>query len=474
MPHDEEDLENQEGPTEREIGRDAATPGGRQNRRPSRRTVSSMNARAGVGFFDDGEMLPQEAELAWPEIITRLESKGLTAYDVRVEVVQIDPPAPSGKAYLLGSFNAGSIQGSTEEAPGAALVRYITDYFHLPRPASQGSVTYQLRFSTKNQAIARAQLTLGSRQEILALRNADRTRRAQEGEVPAPLPYQPPPAYTPAPTAAGVAGAPPMMPPNAGMGVSEVFNLAREMATMMASGQQVHPQMLDMVMRLATAQQHQQTGVAAPPAVSEDAIAERVTTTVIMTLAKLGVIPTPGQQPTQVQPTQAAAGVAAPVPAKSRIEQLFERVMDTAAQTFASSVEKTMTTSIRQATGMAGAPAEVAAAEETEKPEEPQIPWKPMPVPGATWGNGSAITYAEDAETGGFSPMGFVMSNPILMEKGLEAATGLAGAATKALQKLTEPKSQQPRPTMIAGQPPPMMAPPPPPQVVENSAEDWK
>lgn len=446
MPRDDDndDVQNEDAPNEREMQRDAATPGGQQrNRRARNGRPASVNARTGVGFFPDGTTLPNEAELAWPVILEQVEANGMSPYDVRIQVVQTDPPSPNGDLVSVGQpISGGSIQGSTTEPAGAALVRYVTDWYHMPRSASQGTVKYQLRFSVGNRSVARAYLTLGPREEILALRRADTMRRQQEGQQPPP--YAPPSGF-------GAAPMPPMQqqpqgfaaPPQSGSpSVMEMFHMMREM---MSLGQQVPPQMLDFMARGFG--QPPPAAPPPPPPVNEDAIVQKTTAAVVQTLAQLGVIQIP--QPGVVQPQVAAAGVAAPVQTapKSAMERAFERVMDAAVTQFVGGVEKTIKATI---TGVGAPPPAETPVNETPEPEKPpELPWKAMAVPGANWANGSPVHYAEDTETGGISLQGFVMNNPVILEKGFEKVTELAGAVGEALKRIGKPPQPQQQPQQM-------------------------
>jgi hypothetical protein len=217
----------------------------------------------------------------------------------------------------------------------------------------------------------------------------------------------------------------------------EMFQIFREMTAM---GQQVPPQMMELLARVGMGAQ--QPTVAATPPIDKKAIVTETTAAVVETLARLGVIQIPiagGSQPA------AAAGVASPAAAapKSSMERAFDRFQEIAATQFFGGVERTFKTMM---TGVgAPPPTETPVTETPEQPEEQKLPWKAMAVPGANWGNGAPVHYAEDSETGGISLQGLVMNNPVLIEKGYEVVSGLAGAAAEALKKFTIPKQQKPQ-----------------------------
>ena len=463
MPtQDEDNFESDESPNEREIGRDAASPGGHQ-KRVARRAgkPSSVNAKTGLGFFPEGTVLPREAELVWPEILSTLEEKGMTPYDVSIQVVQLDPPTANGSIMLVGApINGGAVQGNTEEPAGAALVRYVTTYYHLPRAAAKSAVKYQLRFSAGNKQIARAELTLGPAIEIQALDRADRQRRAAEGAPPPPAFVMPPPVMPPTqqPMPMAGVGAPP-----ASTSMADVFMMAREMSSMAQQGQQMPPFMTAFLERAMAGMGAPPAAAPASPPIDEAAMAERVTANVVTTLAKLGVITIPSPHATTTQQPGVAAPPAAAVP-KSAMERAFERVMDAAVTQFVGGVEKSIKATI---TGVGAPPPDETPidADEDTTPQEkpPTLPWKAMPVPGANWGNGAPVHYAEDSETGGISLQGFVMNNPVILEKGFEVATGLAGAATDLLKRIGGPKPQQKQ-----AAPPQMPGAPAAPQIVSD------
>jgi hypothetical protein len=447
MPAEDDDTTDEQMP-ERPIGRDAATPGGHQNRRATRRVGKSENAKVGMGFFSEGTTLPKEAELAWPIILDQIEANGMSPYDASIQVVQLDPPTAAGNTLSIGApISGGAVQGNNEEPPGAALVRYVTKWYHMPRASSKSTVKYQLRFTVGRNSIARAELVLASREEIMALDRADQMRRAAGGEQPPP--YMPPPSFmapsSSVPSAAGVGM--PMQQPQMSTSAPSMMEMWQMMREMMSAGQQVSPQMMDLMARVGMGSQP--PPVTAPPPLDEAAMAERVTANVVKTLAQLGVITIPKPYAVGVAPVAQAtvvapvAGVAAaPIAPKSAMERAFERVMDAAVTQFVGGVERSIKATI---TGVGAPPVESAAEEAPEVEKPPVLPWKSMPVPGATWGNGSQVNYAEDTETGGISLQGFAMNNPILLEKGFEVVTGLAGAATEALKKITMPKQKTPQ-----------------------------
>jgi len=408
-------------------------------------------------------VLPREAELVWPEILSTLEERGMMPTDVSIQVVQMDPPTSNGSAMLVGGpINGQQVLGSAEEPAGAALVRYVTQYYHLPRSASRSAVKYQLRFSAANRQIARAELVLGPAIEIQALESAAARRRAAEGGAPPPyMPPPPMPAIQQPMPMAGV-GAPLQQQPS-GSSMADVLMMAREMSSMAQQGQQLPPFMMALLERAMT-------GMGAPPAatptsppIDEAAMAERVTANVVTTLAKLGVITIPSPHATTTQQPGVAAPPAAAVP-KSAMERAFERVMDAAVTQFVGGVEKSIKATI---TGVGAPPPDETPidADEDTTPQEkpPTLPWKAMPVPGANWGNGAPVHYAEDSETGGISLQGFVMNNPVILEKGFEVATGLAGAATDLLKRIGGPKPQQKQ-----AAPPQMPGAPAAPQIVSD------
>ncbi len=409
---------------------------------------SKASRRNGVGALGGApEDSPREAELLWLWILARLPSEGRSAYDVTIQVLQLDPPASNGRAFMVGSFGGGAIRGSETVDPSQALISYVTDNFHMPRSQSRQSVTYQIRFiwASNSQQMKRGDLTLPPRDEIIAVRQEEMRQRQANGEPVTP--YAPPPMHQ------GVAGLPQQQSPQPfGFPPSYYPPPAGSDSAMM-------PALLSMIQEMWRAQLEGRppnpaaAGVAAPPPapLSEDSIVQKTTASVLMALQQAGILTKPAAGVAAATPaaTPAAATPATPNSMTSMMERTINRMFEAAIGEVEKNVKKTIAgvgkpqddddyfdddngkpASTTPQTGV-GAPPPAKPAEDAF-----ELPWSTKPVADAKWGDGRPVVYAEDRETGGFSWQGALMSNPTVLEKGMEAAQGLAGALTDIVKQV--------------------------------------
>jgi hypothetical protein len=172
-------------------------------------------------------------------------------------------------------------------------------------------------------------------------------------------------------------------------------------------------------------------GVAAP--INEEALAQRVTASVLMALQKVPGIGAP------VAPAAppAAAPATTPTPASglgAMVEGMTMRLMENIIKASGENMER----SIKSNLGM-GAPPTAAAEEQVDEPEAPAkpedlLPWQAAPT-GANWANGTPVVYAKPKpKDDGSDPTltdylaGFAMNNPAAVEKAMEIAQGLGNA----------------------------------------------
>jgi hypothetical protein len=430
MPRDEEDLErddDEEGDEPEEPAPPIMPPKQPPPHILKRPKGGKPHTTKGLGQNDSwlGDPHPREADLLWALILEKLPAVGRGPYDVRIQILQIDPPSAHGDGLTLGYLSGGYVQG-TDEIPGQlALVHYITDFFHMPRAVSRGSVRYQVRFlwAQNSQNFTRGDITLPPRDEIIALRNADAKRRQQQGEPVAPYV---PPAIAPAqgfgalPPQPGYTPSAPTYYPPPDSTAPALMAMVMEMFR--ASQEQRQPQITpQMLAGLAGAAQPP-----SPPAVSEDAIVAKV----LGALEKAGVLP---------KPVAAPVGVATPPPAPTpttSLEKAFARLMDTAVNTFIGGVEKNIKQTL---TGVGAPPPEEEAESELaeQKPPDDGLPYRASKVNDEVkWGDGRLVMYAADKETGDFDWKGFLMANPTIAEKGMDIVAKLGEAAAETVKRV--------------------------------------
>jgi hypothetical protein len=413
--------------------------------------------------------LPREAELLWPILIDNAVKQGVTAHAMRINVLQIDPPmGQAGDNVSVGSFSGGSVAGTADLPAGMALVQYIADHIHMTRPASRGPVRYGIQFlwAQNSHRIARAELTLPPRDEIIAVRTSEARAAGQAGQMP-----QMPPLYSPpaTPSVAPGMGAPwPSMYPPQNDATPQLLAMMQEMFRATLEGRP--PTM---------------PGVAAPPIpatppISEDAIVNRVTANVLAALEKAGALRPPPGVAAAPAPTPATPPAVVVPTAKSAIEKAFDRVLDTAVQQFTANLEKSVKSAI---SGVGAPPQQIEEADEPEEAppkEDPfEVPFKVAAVPETRWPDGSPVNYAADSKTGDISPMGLAMANPFVAGKVVDTANTLVAAITDAIKNIG--KTNGVVPTGVAR--PPLPPPPPQPEIVASTppgatdatpSDDWK
>jgi hypothetical protein len=429
MPREEEEIERDEEDDEVE---EAAPPPNPPKQAPPQRIATAKNKKhtsKGLGQNDSwlGDPHPREADLLWATVLERLPAVGRGPYDVRIQILQMDPPIGNSDSVTLGYFSGGNVAGTPEMPGSLALIHYITDYFHMPRPQSRGSVRYQVRFlwAQNSQNFTRGDLTLPPREEIIALRNAETAMRRQQGEPVA--------AYVP----------PPLSPQQApqGFGAPQTPSGSQQNPSYYPPPDSTTPALMQMMMEMFRASQEQRqpqitpamlAGLAAPPpVVSEDAIISKTTAAVLGALEKAGFL----KPPQGVASVTPVAPVVAATPTTS-LEKAFSRLMDTAVNTFIGGVEKNIKQTL---TGVGAPPPEAEEPEETIAPTPPDdgLPYRAAKVnDDVKWGDGRHVMYAADKESGDFDWKGFLMSNPTIAEKGMEIVGKLGEAAAEAVKRV--------------------------------------
>jgi hypothetical protein len=377
-----------------------------------------------------------EADIVWSDINIWLRAIGGTPYDVYMQVKRITPPAPGGGKFPVGRFGGESAMASGSEAPGAAFIDHMIRYIHLP--TTQGPATYEVEFRHRDsgEVVTKGRLDLPDRQTCMNMLNAsDAAQNANPnpgmGAVPRmpPAPQQPwpqpqwqaapmplfwQPGYGGPPQAPSQPSVPPEMWQMMQSMMTEAFAAGRE-------GRQPNPAMMQ-----------PPTGTAAP--LNEEALAQRITASVLMSLQKAGI---------GTQPVAATAPTPTPAPAANGLGSMLEKMTGSLMENIIKATGASMEKSIKQTMGM-GAPPATSPDEEDETPEAAAVPVKPEDVlpwegvsTGASWGDNRPVRFAKNKETGNIDAMGILMENPVIGEKAMAIATGLGEALQEGIKKWT-------------------------------------
>lgn len=159
----------------------------------------------------------KDAELLWPEILSKLPNMGHSPYELVVRVVRVDPPP---REQVGKSFEASAIRGDGGgQIPGDALIAFVARHFHCPFHWSQGPCQYELQWCWKNTGhiFAHGTLRLPSRDVISAANSAEWQMREDQGRAGVSGP-QMPPMPPPPPQQSGGFGQPPTSAPQQPVG----------------------------------------------------------------------------------------------------------------------------------------------------------------------------------------------------------------------------------------------------------------
>jgi hypothetical protein len=406
--------------------------------------------RKGVGAVDpkkfyrtSGGVGTGEAEQTWNDLVAWLPTQNLSPRDVSISFHRTHPPSPNGPVFV-GRVGGEVIAGGGELTPGQALVDHAMRYAHIGTGAV-GPAAYSVYFGRKadGQSITTSSVAMPDVQTCRNILNAQDQADAGTPGVTAPrIPMpsfpqaQPPqapqqqwaPPYYPPPGYGNPYGNPTPQQPQADPALMSELSYLRG-----ALGE-----------ALNAAREGRQPNIPAPPSpgvasppINEEALAQKITAQVLMALTQAGVMPKPAAP---VAPT-----VTAPPPppvSTGGLTKSLEGMVGRLMENIINSAGKTMEQSIKQAAGMGAPPPQ---AEEEDPPEEKpaprnpedDIPWSVAAVPGATWSDGRPINYAKDKESEEISPLGVLMSNPVIAERAMDLANGLGNAMKDAIVKFT-------------------------------------
>lgn len=417
----------------------AAAPQGTGAAAPIPEKNKGGRPRGRTGEVPETQWSSRDIDVLWPEVIAWLGTKGLGPHDVKIRVIRIEPPPRDS---VGDSFEGQVAAGSQSETPTDAIMRIVTDYYHLP--IARGPVQYeiQITWASNGHYVANGQLRLGNPQEIITLRNAAIQRRSQLGQqayqAPAPglgvPPMQPPPyapPYVPPYQAA------PGAPPASSSDDSEVKALRAELARMKESEEMRALREENARLR----QGYQRPGFAGPPPSAAPPITEHSLAAAITTALKAAGVGAP--------PVVATATVREPdsIEAMRRGLNLLRefKKFGTEAQDMFDPADP-------------DPPPPTGAAPTPEVEEMPYDIWEV----GSKWGDGSPAKLVRDKETGGIDLLGLALANPYPSQKIMDAAAEFMkrfGQGRGGLGALQEETQQPPSSTLPA---PEVPEPPPP------------
>jgi hypothetical protein len=144
--------------------------------------VPLTNRPAGkTGSFPGEEgKIPNDADLLWMHVLDEIQKAGYSPYDMEIRVER-KTPAPS---IPITTFDGSAVMGDESMSPATALRNYIIDWVHLPS-GILGPALYAVYFCWRNRAqfFRRGELRVGSRNEILAMKQAEAARQSQGAGV---------------------------------------------------------------------------------------------------------------------------------------------------------------------------------------------------------------------------------------------------------------------------------------------------
>jgi len=316
-------------------------------------------------------------------------------------------------------------------SPGQMLERIVIERFHMPLGARSSRYKCEFKWMQSGAYYMRQKITLGSVEEILALRRAEQASGSGVGGMPSG--YVPP----------ASAGAGYVRPPSEGAtGNPEIAQMRAELAEMRGVLREAIGYARET--RAAAAAPPAAVGAgAAPPPAPEVSVEERVATAVVGALKGLGLLPAPAPSGAAAPPNPNVAAGTAPTPKPTELEVLtteIARGVTGLAKEIVGEMMGKMKTSVRQ--GFAGPPEE-PEAEPDEAPEPAPPPPPPPPrAPfdlidtGTKWGDGRPVMYPQTAG-GDFDFKGFLFGNPTVIEgfgkvgeKVVDIAKGFADRVT--------------------------------------------
>ena len=401
---------------------------------------------------------PSEGDALWEMMLGALGRPpfaNTTPYDIEIRVSRSDVDTQ------LRSINGSAVSGTTGPtgvglSPGEHLRRTIIEQVHAPIGGT--ACRYVLAFVRRNDGykfITRGYLQLPSMEQILSLRRAEADAAASSGEIPAGAQGfgAPPraPGYPPAWPGYPPSYPPPGYPPS---GYPPPAGVSPELATMRTELGELRGMLGQVVHALNGGPPPAPIPPPAPPAAPqaplEEVIARAVSVGIAQTVAQLQAAGL-GAPAAQIIPAQTPAERAAQV--RGEADAFSSMVGTFKAMRLAFGQMQTMF-------GPPGAPGtaspmvidadeDTPAAEPTPAPE----PWTASQVhPMASFRDGRPVMIAKNKD-GSINPFGTILSNPLIIEKGMETFGPVLAAGIARVQGMIEPKAPEPTPAPNAPTP---------------------
>jgi hypothetical protein len=438
---DEEEEDSGDPEPEPEPPPPAPPPAPKPVRKTRPRTPAQAHAGLGANPAMNAPFAKTEIVELWGEVLERLRRYPQlgTAYDLGIRVYAAD-------GRMLGSFPASSVQGSDQESPGDALVRWLIENYHLP--LSSGAATYAIQiFWLRNSHIyARGHLKLPSPEQLLAMKRANEQRAQQQQAPPQYPPQYPPQGYGSPPSAhgygppQGYGPAPGYAPPQPhpwgpqpqgpapGVGASE-----REMA-MLAELAASRGQIGEMAREMVARAQQAPAGM-----ISQSEMNLRIENAELR--ARLSMqAPQPAPQAAAPAPSASPAGTGAPStimdPVRHTVEGMVGSILDATLRHAGKTVQKALFAGLGATSeDVASAPPLVAEPMEPPKPED-EMPYQTVELQ-SKWADGRPVVYAKNKESGNIDWTGVALGNPVFMETGMAIGTKIGEAAAAWMQKVS-------------------------------------
>jgi hypothetical protein len=230
-------------------------PGRKRKHRPTGEFSESKSNVMAFGEHTEARAIAsKDAAVIWDAVLQQARESNRPPELIGISVTRLGMGAFPSEAQNLNQINGDLVCGDEHTSPGDALVRYITDVYHMPSAKSPKlyKLGFHFRTGTRNQIQAPvAELRLGDPAEIQAQRDAEARFLQQKaineavkgaragaaagmGAPPPSWPHQPP--QYPGPGYQTPGYPQPYYPPQPIPGASpELEAMRREMATMMGA-----------------------------------------------------------------------------------------------------------------------------------------------------------------------------------------------------------------------------------------------
>jgi len=381
---------------------------------------------------------PTDVEYLWPAILRWAGGHGMGPETIRIVLFRTGSNFSGAQKHKLQpTFSGDQIAGDQFTSPGDALMKFINDYFHY---MAQGPSSYVCTFysTVLAEQLKQSEVFLLESPDVIQARNRRFAERAPQraGDPPAPSAGY---------GAAGGGYAQPAPQPlySGGQPHYPPAGESPEVARMRAENAAMHERLLQMDMQRAQdaayqrgiAEEQRRAAMEGRPAVIPPPPAP---------------VPPPGEDRLSrverlLETLISRPGFGAPAadPHKSKFEEMYRTLIDTGIEQTFSAIKDTLTG--KSAVRESPVSDAIVAEPVVEQPGD-FLDFKPVTVEGAKWPDGSPVIAAPSKDGSGFqgqSPVGLVMSNPFILNKGIEvfgtSINKLAEAGAEALNRLGQP-----------------------------------